>query len=156
MEELALEGRRKVVKAFALAVLIAAPAVAQQLPFSFDAGLPANPALTEQKRLELLGRLPAWQQLPTTMPQVSSGAVELRLFQETREQVDRLVAERDEEREFIAFGLGGTFWRFRGGGSLVLGSTQNARIFYARRPCLWLPFHRRIPAGSAGTPRPPT
>ena len=40
----------------------------------------------------------------------------------------------DEEREFIAFWLGGTFWRMRGGGLLPLGSTQNARTFFARRP----------------------
>lgn len=40
----------------------------------------------------------------------------------------------DEEREFVAFWLGGTFWRMRGGGLLQLGSTQNARTFFARRP----------------------
>ncbi|MBL8934156.1 MAG: hypothetical protein JNM69_06375, partial [Archangium sp.] len=40
----------------------------------------------------------------------------------------------DEEREFVAFWLGGVFWRMRGGGLIVLGSTQNARTFFARRP----------------------
>ncbi|HEY1087043.1 MAG TPA: hypothetical protein VGE37_05085, partial [Archangium sp.] len=40
----------------------------------------------------------------------------------------------DEEREFVGFWLGGVFWRMRGGGLLQLGSTQNARTYFARRP----------------------
>jgi hypothetical protein len=40
----------------------------------------------------------------------------------------------DEEREFVAFWLGGVYWRMRGGGLLPLGSTQNARTYFARRP----------------------
>ena len=40
----------------------------------------------------------------------------------------------DEEREFIGYWLGGVFWRLRGGGLIVLGQTQSARTFYARRP----------------------
>ncbi len=40
----------------------------------------------------------------------------------------------DEEREFIGLWLGGVFWRLRGAGLLPLGSTQNARTYFARRP----------------------
>jgi hypothetical protein len=40
----------------------------------------------------------------------------------------------DEEREFVAFWLGGVYWRMRGAGLLQLGSTQNARTYFARRP----------------------
>lgn len=39
----------------------------------------------------------------------------------------------DEEREFISFWLGGLYWRLRGGGYLVLGSTQKNRTYYTRR-----------------------
>jgi hypothetical protein len=45
-----------------------------------------------------------------------------------------LPALTDEEREFIGFWLGGVYWRLRGGGLVSLGSTQNARTFFARRP----------------------
>jgi len=40
----------------------------------------------------------------------------------------------DEEREAIGFWLGGVYWRMRGGGIFNLGSTQNARYLFARRP----------------------
>ncbi|MCA2979107.1 MAG: hypothetical protein INH41_02455 [Myxococcaceae bacterium] len=40
----------------------------------------------------------------------------------------------DEERQFVAFWLGGVYWRMRGGGLLSLGSTQNARTYFTRRP----------------------
>lgn len=40
----------------------------------------------------------------------------------------------DEEREFVAYWLGGVFWRMRGGGLLALSSTQNARTYFLRRP----------------------
>jgi hypothetical protein len=35
------------------------------------------------------------------------------------------------DREFIAFWLGATYWRMRGGGLIPLGSTQQARLYYA-------------------------
>ena len=40
----------------------------------------------------------------------------------------------DEEREQLAFWLVGVYWRMRGGGIFALGSTQNARTLFARRP----------------------
>ncbi len=40
----------------------------------------------------------------------------------------------DAEREQVAFWLGGIYWRMRGGGVFQLGSTQNARTLFARRP----------------------
>jgi hypothetical protein len=40
----------------------------------------------------------------------------------------------DAERKFVAFWLGGTYWRMRGGGLLPLGSTQNARTYFCERP----------------------
>jgi hypothetical protein len=36
----------------------------------------------------------------------------------------------EEERKFIAFWLGGVYWRMRGGGLIPLGSTQEARLYY--------------------------
>jgi hypothetical protein len=35
------------------------------------------------------------------------------------------------DREFVAFWLGATYWRMRGGGLIPLGSTQEARLYYA-------------------------
>jgi MYXO-CTERM domain-containing protein len=37
------------------------------------------------------------------------------------------------EREFVAFWLGGTYWRMRGGGLIPLGSTQDARIYFVNQ-----------------------
>jgi MYXO-CTERM domain-containing protein len=34
------------------------------------------------------------------------------------------------EREFVAFWLGGTYWRMRGGGLIPLGATQDARWYF--------------------------
>ena len=34
------------------------------------------------------------------------------------------------ERKFIAFWLGGVYWRMRGGGLIPLGSTQDARLYF--------------------------
>jgi MYXO-CTERM domain-containing protein len=36
----------------------------------------------------------------------------------------------ETDREFVAFWLGGTYWRMRGGGLIPLGSTQEARLYY--------------------------
>lgn len=52
----------------------------------------------------------------------------------------------DHEREFLAFYLGGLYWRFRGGGYLVLGSTQSNRTFYTRR------VFKELARVSSGTP----
>lgn len=40
----------------------------------------------------------------------------------------------DEEREFVAFYLGGVFWRMRGAGMFPTLGTNNLRNFFARRP----------------------
>lgn len=37
------------------------------------------------------------------------------------------------EREFIAFWIGGTYWRMRGGGLIPLGSTQDARTYFVTK-----------------------
>lgn len=39
-----------------------------------------------------------------------------------------------EERLFVAFWLGGIYWRMRGGGLIPLGSTQQARFFFLQQP----------------------
>ncbi len=39
-----------------------------------------------------------------------------------------------EERKFVAFWLGGVYWRMRGGGLIALGSTQAARTQFCERP----------------------
>lgn len=39
-----------------------------------------------------------------------------------------------EERRFVAFWLGGVYWRARGGGMIPLGSTQAARVQFCERP----------------------
>jgi MYXO-CTERM domain-containing protein len=36
----------------------------------------------------------------------------------------------DSDRTFVAFWLGGVYWRMRGGGLIPLGSTQEARLYY--------------------------
>jgi hypothetical protein len=36
----------------------------------------------------------------------------------------------DADRTFVAFWLGGVYWRMRGGGLIPLGSTQEARLYY--------------------------
>jgi MYXO-CTERM domain-containing protein len=38
------------------------------------------------------------------------------------------------EREMIAFWLGGIYWRMRGGGLMPTGSTQRARTYFLQRP----------------------
>ncbi len=38
------------------------------------------------------------------------------------------------ERRFVAFWLGGIYWRMRGGGLIPLGSTQKARVQFCERP----------------------
>lgn len=38
------------------------------------------------------------------------------------------------ERKFVAFWLGGIYWRMRGGGLIPLGSTQKARVQFCERP----------------------
>jgi MYXO-CTERM domain-containing protein len=40
----------------------------------------------------------------------------------------------DDERRFVAFYLGGTYWRMRGGGLMPLGSTQAARWDFMEQP----------------------
>jgi hypothetical protein len=40
----------------------------------------------------------------------------------------------DGERRFVAFWMGGVYWRMRGGGLMPLGSTNNARTFFLERP----------------------
>ncbi|HEY8078300.1 MAG TPA: hypothetical protein VIF62_29430, partial [Labilithrix sp.] len=40
----------------------------------------------------------------------------------------------DDDRRFIAFWLGGTYWRMRGGGLMPLGSTQAARWDFLEQP----------------------
>ncbi len=39
-----------------------------------------------------------------------------------------------DERKFVAFWLGGIYWRMRGGGLIPLGSTQKARVQFCERP----------------------
>lgn len=39
-----------------------------------------------------------------------------------------------DERRFVAFWLGGVYWRMRGGGLMPLGSTQQARHFFLENP----------------------
>jgi hypothetical protein len=57
-----------------------------------------------------------------------------------------LPALTDAERRFVAFWLGGIYWRFRGGGMIPLGSTQAARMQFLERP------FRRIGEMTGGTP----
>jgi hypothetical protein len=57
-----------------------------------------------------------------------------------------LPALTDAERRFVAFWLGGIYWRFRGGGMIPLGSTQAARTQFLERP------FRRIGEMTGGAP----
>jgi hypothetical protein len=40
----------------------------------------------------------------------------------------------EAERRFVAFWLGGVYWRMRGGGLMPLGSTQQARLYFLNAP----------------------